>query len=186
MKAAEGTNHLMTSLLSALRFAAQKHSSQRRKDVVASPYINHPIAVAEVLNRVGAIEDPSMLQAAFLHDTIEDTGTTAAELQEHFGTEVSSLVQELTDDKSLPQQQRKRMQVEHAPHLSLKARQIKLADKICNVCDVTPTDPAGWSLERKREYLDWAEEVVAGLRGSNAPLEKYFDDVLKKGREALR
>jgi guanosine-3',5'-bis(diphosphate) 3'-pyrophosphohydrolase len=127
-----------------------------------------------------------MLQGAFLHDTLEDTETTSQELQKHFGKQVTSLVEELTDDKTLPQKERKRRQVDHAPHLSVEAKQIKLADKICNICDVTERDPAGWSVERKREYLDWGDQVVAGLRGVNPGLEEYFDRVLNERREALR
>jgi (p)ppGpp synthase/HD superfamily hydrolase len=172
-------------LLTALRFAAQKHSRQRRKDSDATPYINHPIAVAEVLARVGGITDLATLQAAILHDTIEDTQTTPQELDEHFGQVVRLLVEELTDDKSLPKQERKRLQVEHAPHLSGSARQIKMADKICNLADITPTQPVDWPLQRKRDYLDWAESVVAGCRGCNPELEQYFDAVLKEKSQTL-
>ena len=110
------------ALLSVLAFAARKHSGQRRKDPAGTPYINHPIAVAELLARVGRVSDLAALQAAILHDTLEDTETTVQELEAHFGLEVRALVQEMTDDKSLPKEERKRLQVEHAPHLSLRAR----------------------------------------------------------------
>ena len=126
-----------------------------------------------------------MLQAAILHDTIEDTQTTPQELGEHFGQEVRLLVQELTDDKSLPKQERKQLQIEHAPHLSVAAKQIKMADKICNLADITPTQPIDWSLQRKRDYLDWAERVVAGCRGCSPQLEQHFDAVLKEKRQTL-
>ncbi len=179
------TDNLAAALLSALRFAAQKHSCQRRKDSVASPYINHPIAVAEVLARVGGVTDLAMLRAAILHDTIEDTQTTPAELDERFGQEVRLLVQEVTDDKRLPKEERKRLQIEHAPHLSAGAKQIKMADKICNLGDITPTEPPDWPLNRKRKYLDWAESVVAGCRGCNPPLEQHFDAVLKERRRVF-
>ena len=173
------------ALLAALRFAAQKHSRQRRKDAEATPYINHPIAVAEVLARVGGVADLAILQAAMLHDTIEDTPTTPEELDEQFGQEVRLLVQEVTDDKSLPKQERKRLQIEHAPHLSAAARQIKIADKICNLADMTLVQPVDWPLQRKREYLDWSEKVVAGCRGCSPPLEQLFDAVLKEKRQLL-
>jgi guanosine-3',5'-bis(diphosphate) 3'-pyrophosphohydrolase len=173
------------ALLAALRFAADKHSRQRRKDPDATPYINHPIAVAEVLVRIGRVNDLATLQAAVLHDTIEDTQTTPQELDEHFGEEVRLLVQELTDDKTLPKEERKRLQIEHAPHMSPRAKQIKIADKICNLADITATQPADWPLQRKRDYLDWAERVVAGCRGCNHDLDHYFDAVLKSRREAL-
>jgi (p)ppGpp synthase/HD superfamily hydrolase len=173
------------ALLIALRFAARKHSRQRRKDSEATPYINHPIAVAEVLARGGGVADLATLQAAILHDTIEDTQTTPQELGEQFGQEVRLLVQEVTDDKGLPKQERKRLQIEHAPHLSAGAKQIKIADKICNVADITPTQPVDWPLQRKRDYLDWAERVVAGCRGCNPQLEQHFDAVLKEKRDTL-
>ena len=179
------TNNIATALLTVLRFAAQKHSRQRRKDSDATPYINHPIAVAEILARVGRVTDLAVLQAAILHDTIEDTETTPEEFGEQFGEEVRLLVQELTDDKRLPKQERKRLQIEHAPHLSAGGKQIKIADKICNVADITPTGPVGWPLERKRDYLDWAEKVVAGCRGCNPQLERRFDAVLNEARQLL-
>jgi guanosine-3',5'-bis(diphosphate) 3'-pyrophosphohydrolase len=173
------------ALLAALRFAAHKHSRQRRKDSDATPYINHPIAVAEFLARIGGVTNVSTLQAAILHDTLEDTATTRQELDELFGQQVRSLVEEVTDDKSLPKPERKRLQVEHAPLLSPAAKRIKLADKICNLGDITPTQPADWPLQRKLDYLDWAERVVAGCRGSSAELERHFDAVLKERRKAL-
>jgi guanosine-3',5'-bis(diphosphate) 3'-pyrophosphohydrolase len=172
------------ALLGAVLFAAHKHREQKRKDG-ATPYINHPMAVAELLARVGGVTDLVTLIAAVLHDTIEDTETTAAELDGHFGAEVRSVVQEVTDDKSLPKAERKRLQVQHAPHMSGRAQQIKIADKICNLGDISDTQPADWPIERKREYLDWAEQVVAGCRGCNAKLEAHFDAVLKGRREAL-
>ena len=179
-------NHgVAVEFFATLRFAANKHKRQRRKDTDATPYINHPIAVAEVLARVGGITDLTTLQAAILHDTLEDTQTTSQEMDEQFGQEVRLLVQELTDDKSLLKHERKRLQIEHALHLSTAAKQIKVADKICNLSDITSSEPADWPLQRKREYLDWAEKVVAGCRGCNAQLEQYFDTVLKERGQAL-
>jgi guanosine-3',5'-bis(diphosphate) 3'-pyrophosphohydrolase len=75
----------MNEFIRALVFAAAKHREQRRKDAAAAPYINHPIAVANVLANEAGITDPIVLCAALLHDTIEDTKTTAAELEEQFG-----------------------------------------------------------------------------------------------------
>lgn len=172
-------------ILKALHFAAKKHRDQRRKDIEASPYINHPIEVAELLARVGRVTDPVTLQAALLHDTIEDTQTTPGELEQMFGPEVSRVVQEVTDDKRLPKAERKRLQVVHASQLSERARQIKIADKISNVQSVTKTPPAHWSLERRMEYLNWTEQVVAGCRGSNEALEKFYDQALESGRRFL-
>ena len=175
----------IAAILKALHFAATKHRDQRRKGEEASPYINHPIEVAELLAREGGVTDPVLLQAAILHDTIEDTKTTPQELEEAFGTQVRSVVEEVTDDKRLPKAERKRLQIEHAPHLSKRARQIKIADKISNVRAVTVSPPADWPLERRQEYLNWTEQVVAGCRGCNVALEGLYDEILAEGRRTL-
>lgn len=175
-----------SALLQALHFAAFKHRDQRRKDEEASPYINHPIEVAELIARVGQITDLVVLQSAILHDTIEDTLTTAEEVEALFGADVRRVVEEVTDDKCLPKAERKRLQIEHAPHISPQAKLVKIADKISNVRAVIETPPADWSLERRLEYLDWTERVVAGLRGCNAHLEALYDQLLTQGRVLLR
>jgi guanosine-3',5'-bis(diphosphate) 3'-pyrophosphohydrolase len=155
-------------LLKALAFAAHKHRDQRRKDAEASPYINHPIALADVLVNEGGVTDVEVLCAALLHDTLEDTATTHEELVEGFGPRVARIVAEVTDDKALPKNERKRLQIEHAAALSPEAKLVKLADKICNLRDVAERPPASWDLARRREYFDWAKRVVDGLRGANA------------------
>jgi guanosine-3',5'-bis(diphosphate) 3'-pyrophosphohydrolase len=175
----------IAALLKALHFAADKHRDQRRKDVEASPYINHPIEVAELLTRVGDVQDLVTLQAAILHDTLEDTKTTVEELDAAFGVDVRHVVEEVTDDKRLPKLERKRLQIEHAAHLSSRAKHVKLADKISNVRAVTKTPPVNWPLTRRQEYLDWTEKVVAGLRGCNPQLEKLYDELLREGRRVL-
>ena len=172
-------------LLKAIEFASRKHSMQRRTDVDASPYINHPIAVAHLLADAGGITDLLTLMAAVLHDTIEDTETTPTELEEQFGETVRKVVEEMTDDKTLEKGVRKQLQIEHAPKLSRRAKAIKLADKIANVQDVTECPPATWDLAKRTEYLDWTEKVVAGCRGVHPALERYYDEVLKKGRATL-
>ena len=164
------------TLIRAASFAAHKHRNQRRKDAGASPYINHPLALARVLAVEGGVTDAATLCAALLHATIEDTDTTADELSHEFGAEIASIVGEVTDDKTLPKAERKRQQVEHAAHISDKAKRVKLADKISNLRDVAQTPPADWSLERRREYFDWAKSVVDRLRGVDAQLEAAFDD----------
>lgn len=165
----------LSILVSATAFAAEKHRNQRRKDEDASPYINHPIALASVLVKEAGIHDHAVLAAALLHDTIEDTATTSEELLKNFGELIAGVVVEVTDDKSLPKAERKRLQVEHAPSLSRQAKLVKLADKICNLRDMRHTPPANWSLERRREYFDWAKRVVDGLRGVHNRLEELFD-----------
>ncbi len=172
-------------LLRALAFSARKHRMQRRKGVDALPYINHPIEVADLLANAGGIDDTTVLVAAVLHDTIEDTETTGAELERIFGPEVRRLVEAVSDDKSLPKAQRKRLQVEHAPKLPVEAKWIKLADLACNVRDITADPPAQWPIERRREYLAWAERVASGCRGSNERLERAFDETLAEGRRLL-
>ena len=176
---------LATGLLGALHFAAGKHRDQRRKDREESPYINHPIQVAELIARVGRVSDLATLQAAVLHDTVEDTETTFEELEEKFGVEVASLVREVTDDKSLRKEQRKQLQIERAPRLSPEAKAIKIADKISNILDITYSPPEGWSKERRVEYLDWSERVVAGCRGGNEGLAAHYDELLRECRRSL-
>ena len=162
-------------LLKALAFAAHKHRDQRRKDADASPYINHPIALADVLVNEGGVSDVEVVCAALLHDTVEDTATTPQELADAFGPRIARIVAEVTDDKRLPKAERKRLQIEHAPHISREAKLVKLADKLCNLRDVADRPPAGWSLERRQEYFDWARQVIDGLRGTHARLEAAFD-----------
>lgn len=175
----------MSLLLRAAQFAAEKHKRQRRKDVEGSPYINHPIAVAEVLARVGGVQDAEVLAAALLHDTVEDTDTTFEEVEREFGAEVRALVAEVTDDRTLTKEERKHLQIEHAAHASVGARLIKLGDKLCNVIDVINNPPQGWARHRRAEYLDWAEKVVDQCRGTNAALEGEFDRVVGRGRKGF-
>jgi GTP diphosphokinase / guanosine-3',5'-bis(diphosphate) 3'-diphosphatase len=172
-------------LLKAIHFSADKHRDQRRKDVPQSPYINHPIEVAEKLWEIGGVRDLVPLIAAILHDTLEDTETTPDEIRTLFGDEVLSVVLEVTDDKSLPGPVRKQLQIEHAPHISAKAKLVKLADKICNLYDLVYSPPRLWTLGRKQTYLLWTEQVVAGLRGTNMALENHYDELLARGKRVL-
>lgn len=171
-------------ILKATKFAALKHRDQRRKDSVASPYIIHPVTVANELTQAG-VTDPEIIAAALLHDTLEDTETTPAELLEAFGERVCSMVQELTDDKDLPKQERKRLQVEHAPGLSTGAALVKICDKIANITDVTHSPPPDWSSERRMQYLNWAASVVAGCKIDNEQLKQRFAVTLANGREGI-
>jgi len=162
-------------LLKALAYAAHKHRDQRRKDAESSPYINHPIALADVLINEGGVVDVEVLCAALLHDTVEDTATTHEELLNAFGSKIARIVAEVTDDTSLPKAERKRLQVEHAAGLSKEAKLVKLADKICNLRDISDRPPAHWDRQRRREYFDWARRVIDGVRGAHPGLEKAFD-----------
>jgi guanosine-3',5'-bis(diphosphate) 3'-pyrophosphohydrolase len=162
-------------VIRAAQFAAQKHQNQRRKDVKATPYINHPINLAEALHSDGGVRDPIVIAAALLHDTIEDTLTTYDELRGAFGAAVADVVVEVTDVKFLAKESRKRLQVAKAGRASDRARLVKLADKICNLRDILASPPAKWSLTRQQKYFDWAREVVDQARGVNPKLERMFD-----------
>jgi len=176
-------------VLKALEFAAVRHRKQFRKGKDKSPYINHPIQVANLLANEAGEKDPVLLSAAMLHDVVEDTVETKKEkkelidqIRELFGEEVLSVTLEVTDDKSFGKKKRKLMQIRHAPKLSVKAKKLKIADKIMNVHDIIVNPPVKWSLWRIRKYLDWSEKVVAGLRGVNKKLEDIFDETLRNGR----
>jgi len=173
-------------LLRAIHFSADRHRPQRRKDADKSPYINHPIEVAELLWRVGNVRDGAVILAAILHDTIEDTEATADEVRSLFGEEVLGIVLECTDDKSLSYMDRKRLQIETAFHKSDKAKLVKLADKICNIHDLNQSPPRWWPKIQKQEYLLWSEKVVAGLRSSNKELEALYDQELAAGKKILQ
>ena len=166
----------LARLLEAIDFAAEKHRNQRRKDDDASPYINHPLGLAALLAAEGGVDDVEVLQAAVLHDTIEDTNTTYEELQARFGKRVADIVAEVSDDKNLPKQVRKQLQIEHAPHITQEAAFVKLADKTCNLRDIATAPPADWSLERRREYFEWAKQVVDRLPRVNEKLLDAFHE----------
>jgi hypothetical protein len=172
-------------LLTAASFSADRHRHQHRKGDDPPPYINHPLEVASILANDGGVTDVTTLVAALLHDTVEEKCATPEELENGFGHEVRLLVDELTEDKHVEKAERKRQQIERAPALSVAAKQIRLGDKICNTRDVVKNPPSGWSLEKRREYLDWAERVVAGCHGANEALGDYFDRVVAEGRETL-
>lgn len=174
---------LLPQLLKVLNFAAQKHKNQTRKDGKI-PYINHPIQVANILAQNGET-DISLLSAALLHDTIEDTNTSEEEILENFGQEVLQIVLDCTDDKSLSKQERKDKQVSSASSKCRPAKALKIADKICNVKDISSSPPKGWSIKRKEEYLDWSAKVVNELSGTNTQLEEYFNEILSKSRAKL-
>ena len=168
-----------TKLITAMNFAAIKHKDQRRKDAEHTPYINHPIGVAYILSDEAGITDTEVLIGAILHDTIEDTDTSAEEIEQLFGSAVRRIVEECSDDKSLSKEDRKRLQIEHASATSHQAKLVKLADKIYNLRDLNRTTPEGWSKQRSHEYFNWAAKVLQGLRGTNQRLEEIYEYLLK-------
>ncbi|CAO1422823.1 unnamed protein product [Diamesa tonsa] len=162
-----------------MNFAAIKHEHQRRMNPEKTPYINHPIGVANILSEEGDVYDLEVLMAALLHDTVEDTETTMDEIEEHFGKEIRKIVEEVTDDKTLPKMERKQLQIDHARTSSPKAKLVKLADKLYNLRDLQKSTPVGWTKERSDEYFVWAKKVVDNLRGTNKKLEEALDVVFK-------
>ncbi|CAN7979850.1 unnamed protein product [Ixodes pacificus] len=170
-------DELTKALIETVNFAAIKHRSQQRDDG-QTPYINHPIGVARILTHEAGIYDLTTIQAAILHDTVEDTDTTPEEIEEHFGSRVRAIVDEVTDDKRLPSEVRKRLQIEHAPHSSHEAKLVKLADKLYNLRDI----PLSWNEQRVQAYFEWSEKVVYGLRGTNKPMELALDQVFEARR----
>ena len=165
----------ITTILEAALFAAQRHSQQKRKGSAAEPYVNHLLEVSHLASLALDEPDPNLIVAALLHDTIEDVGVTREELTQRFGEDVASLVLEVTDDKSLPKAERKRLQIENAPKKSPRAQIIKLADKTSNLLSLLSSPPAHWKEERKHQYLQWAKDVVAGLTAPNPVLKAEFE-----------
>lgn len=167
----------------ALDYAARKHVSQRRKGEAQEPYINHLAEVAHLLAEATDGMDTELVIAGLLHDCIEDQGVKHEELVDLFGSDVADLVRDVTDDKSLLKAERKRLQVETAPHKSPRAKMLKIADKTSNLRAMRTSPPSGWDEQRKRDYFTWAHAVVAGCRGVNAYLEEKFDEAYLAGRQ---
>ncbi len=164
-------------LLHSIDFACKKHRDQRRKNKIAAPYINHPVGVAHILWTEGGVRDIDVLQAAVLHDTVEDTDTTHEELVKEFCQRVAGIVEDVTDDKSMPKDKRKRHQVEHAKHISQEAKVVKLADKLYNLRDLRDCPPSGWDVKRIQGYFVWCQAVVKSVSGANYLLEEALKDL---------
>jgi guanosine-3',5'-bis(diphosphate) 3'-pyrophosphohydrolase len=180
LESAAGSDHTpelraIQAILSAANFAAEKHAAQKRKESAAEPYINHLLEVAHLVSTALSKPDTNLIIAALLHDVIEDAGVTETDLEQRFGSDVADLVAEVTDDKTLPKAERKRLQIVNAPKKSVRAQMIKLADKISNLRAILSSPPADWSLERRREYFEWAKRVVDGLSAPNTILKAEFD-----------
>lgn len=179
MSSLTNEQELLSLIIKCVYFAAEKHRNQKRKDD-QTPYINHPLGVANILVQEGKVFDSIVILAAILHDTVEDTNTTFTEIEREFGAEICQVVREVTDDKTLPKEERKRLQIEHAPHLSREAKLVKLADKLYNLRDLERTTPIGWTSERVKEYFKWAKAVVNGCRETNFYLEKELDKLFSR------
>jgi (p)ppGpp synthase/HD superfamily hydrolase len=173
----------LQTILSAAHYAAERHAAQKRK--AGEPYLNHLVEVAYLTSTAVPEPDANVVAAAFLHDTIEDVGVTAAELTERFGQDIADLVLEMTDDKSLPKEVRKQLQIEHAPSLSARAQVIKLADKISNLRSILASPPPDWSYERKRQYFEWAKRVVDRLAAPDDVLLAEFETIYGRFAEVM-
>ncbi len=184
-------NDTYTKVFKALEFAAVRHKHQVRKGEVKIPYINHPINVVTLLTEYEENET-NLLSAAALHDVIEDTAKGKNEIdelskiiKEEFGDKVLEIVLEVSDDKTLPYQERKRLQIKNTPFLSNEGKKLKISDKICNIRDMMKHPPTDWSADRKATYLEWAKNVIEGARGVNPNMEAYFDKIIQKAYHSL-
>lgn len=170
-------------LAEAFNFVTEKHSAQRRKGVVKSPYVNHLAEVANLVAEATAGQDVNLVVAALLHDAVEDVGVTLDDIRQKFGDDVADIVAAVSDDKSLPKTERKRLQIEHAPHLPPRIQILKIADKIANLRTTISDPPEGWELQRRYDYFIWSKKVVDGCRGASPYLEEKFDALYKEGME---
>ena len=176
----------VADVLAAARFAAEKHASQKRKGAVGEPYVNHLLEVADLIASHSNDPDTNLIVAALLHDVVEDTPVKLAEVEQRFGSDVAGLVAEVTDDKSLPKATRKALQVANAPKKSPRAQWIKLADKISNLRSILRSAPEDWTYERKRQYFDWAKQVIEGLAAPDPRLKAEFDRVYNQFDECVQ
>jgi GTP diphosphokinase / guanosine-3',5'-bis(diphosphate) 3'-diphosphatase len=163
------------SVLRAADAAARWHVHQRRKGAAAEPYINHLLEVAMLVAQATDGNDPALVMAALLHDAIEDQEVPRGVIADAFGEQVAALVEEVMDDKSLPQPERKRLQVEHARGKTERAKILKLADKTSNLRAMAASPPPDWSVKRRLDYIRWARAVVAGLTGVSPLREQEFE-----------
>jgi guanosine-3',5'-bis(diphosphate) 3'-pyrophosphohydrolase len=169
----------------AAELAARRHNGMSRKGRGSEPYINHLAEVANLLSAATGGADAELVAAGWLHDSIEDTDTTRAELAQRFSERVASLVAECTDDMSLPKAERRRLQIVNAPHKSPGAKLIKIADKISNVRARILPNPTAEERDDLLDYTNWAEQVVAGCRGGKAFLDQIFDETVAQARSSL-
>ncbi len=175
----------LTVLTKAVSFAAAKHTLQKRKGDAGEPYFNHLAEVASLVAAATNGEDGNLIAAAYLHDTIEDTDTTYEDLELAFTTDIANLVREMTDDKSLPKEERKRLQIQNALKHTKRCQILKAADKISNLRSLAASPPTDWSTDRRSGYIRWAIEVVEQLKGNNSWLDERFADAVKAAGDTI-
>jgi (p)ppGpp synthase/HD superfamily hydrolase len=175
----------LVRLMQAADAAARWHVQQRRKGQAAEPYVNHLLEVANLVAAATEGREPDVVIAALLHDAVEDQGITTEQIEADYGAKVAGIVGEVTDDKSLPKAERKRRQVETAANKSREAKLIKLADKTSNLRAIADSPPPDWSAERRSDYVRWASEVIAKVRGTSPWLERQFDEAVTRAEQSV-
>lgn len=173
-------------VLNAADAAARWHVHQRRKGPAKEPYINHLLEVATLVAEATDGADTNLVIAALLHDAIEDCEVPRELIAEIFGEDVASIVEEVTDDKTLPKAVRKEEQIKTALTKSPRAKLLKLADKTSNLRAIAASAPAEWSVKRRIEYVRWARDVAKGLRGVNQRLEDQFDEAVAAAEQSFK
>ncbi|MEL6767697.1 MAG: HD domain-containing protein [Pseudomonadota bacterium] len=176
----------MAALSRALRFAAEAHANQRRKGAAQEPYINHLIEVMDLVACATGGDDVELLQAALLHDVVEDTPTTPKALADSFGPRVATMVHANSDDMSLPKEERKRARLAAMATKSREARLVKIADVTSNLRAVACSPPAGWTPERRLSYLADCRALVAAATGTDAALEQCFAETAASAERMIR
>jgi (p)ppGpp synthase/HD superfamily hydrolase len=159
--------------MTAKEFAIQHHEGQTRK-FSGEPYVNHPLAVGDSAKKLGLPE--YMLQAAYLHDTLEDTEATYDDIKESFGKDVADIVQELTSDKERIDQIGKTPYLtDKMINMSSDALTLKLLDRYDNVRNF-----ANESEKFVKKYSKATREIIDGLvdeRPLNSIQNKIVDDI---------
>ena len=173
------------AVLRAADAAARWHVHQRRKGAAHEPYMNHLLEVATLVAEATDGKDPELVVAALLHDAIEDQEVPRLVIAEVFGEGVAQLVEEVTDDKNLEKQERKRLQVENAHKKSQRAKMLKLADKTSNLRAIAASAPPDWSVKRRLEYVEWARQVAEGLVGVSEWLEQEFEKAARDAEQSV-
>ncbi|WP_321529017.1 HD domain-containing protein [Sedimenticola selenatireducens] len=170
---------MMSDVFRALSFAAEAHKDQRRKGAGGSPYVNHLIECAALMTGVAKIDNTLVIQAAILHDILEDTSVTEDQLLALFGEKVVEYVKAVTDDKRLNLAERRAAQITHLKSASNAVKLIKLADHCSNIASI----PADWSKERIESYISWSRNVVSLCFAASPELaEEYEKRIVHSGQ----
>ena len=176
----------LRSLTKALVFAAEAHRNQRRKGAAQEPYLNHLIEVLDLVVKATDGADMDILIAALLHDVVEDTSTSYEDVAANFGERVAEIVRENSDDMSLPKADRRLARIAAMPLKSREARLVKIADVISNLRAIAVSPPAGWPAERKLGYLQSCRRLVDAGRGTDAAIERIFDQTADDVERTIR